>query len=223
MSIVMRILVRGLGLALLFALGACQHKEESAALSPQQGRRVEVLIRSQYDIPFDYQLTLGRKTRSELPGYNNLAVTFSHNGKHVDFSFLLSQDGKRLGRLQESDLTSEPWRAIQIKSQQAQGTPTARVTIIVFNDLECPFCARLYTELFPETLNRYRGLVRIAYRDMPLIGGHPWALHAAVNPAVWPSRIRRHIGIMWARSTHTTRISAERRCVCRRLCKSSIR
>jgi hypothetical protein len=93
---------------LLFALSACQYKKESAALPTEQSRRIEVLIRSQYDIPSDYLLRLGRKTRSHLPGYDDLPITFSHNGKHVDFNFLLSKDGKSLARLQESDLTSDP-------------------------------------------------------------------------------------------------------------------
>jgi protein-disulfide isomerase len=39
----------------------------------------------------------------------------------------------------------------------------------------------LYEELFPKTLNRYKGLVRIAYEDYPLSQVHPWAMHAAVN------------------------------------------
>ena len=41
----------------------------------------------------------------------------------------------------------------------------AKVTVVVFDDLGCVFCARLYTQIFPETLNRFRGLVRIVYKE----------------------------------------------------------
>jgi protein-disulfide isomerase len=170
-----------LAFVLIFALDACQYRKESAALSAEQSRRIEVLIRSQYEIPSDYGLTFGLKTRSQQPGYDDLPITFSHNGKHVDFNFLLSQDGKSLARLQKSDLTTDPWKTIRIKNRQTQGAPDARVTVIVFDDLACPFCARLYEELFPETLSRYNGLVRIAYQDYPLSQIHPWAMHAAIN------------------------------------------
>lgn len=178
----MRIAFAGLGIVLLCAVSGCQRHSELAALSPEQGRRVEVLIRSQHDVPADYRLMLGRRTRSEFPGYYDLPVRFSHNGKEVALNFLLSQDGKRLGRLQESDLTSEPWRAIHVATNQAQGAPDAKVTIVVFDDLACSFCAQLYAELIPEALKRYKGAVRIAYKDYPL-PIHPWALHAAVDAA----------------------------------------
>jgi protein-disulfide isomerase len=39
----------------------------------------------------------------------------------------------------------------------------------------------MHSELFPETLDHYNGLVKIVYRDLPLEELHPWAVHAAVN------------------------------------------
>lgn len=177
----MRAWVVRLGCAMLFALSGCLHEKDSAALSREQSRRIEVLIRSQYDIPPDYQLAFGRKTRGALPGYDDLPITFSHSGKRVDFNFLLSQDGKKLSRLQESDLTSDPWKAIQINSRQTQGSSDAKVTVVVFDDFACPFCARLYEELFPKTLSRYHGVIKIAYLDYPLTEIHPWAMRAAVD------------------------------------------
>jgi len=161
----MRIAFGLLALALLYTLNGCQPSERPARLSAEQARRVEVLIRSQYDIPPDYGLTLGRASRSALPGYYDLPVTFSHKGKHVDFNFLLSRDGKRLARLQESDLTSDPWRSIHTAPHQTRDEPDSKVTIVVFDDLACVFCARLYSQIFPGTLDRYKGLVRIAYKE----------------------------------------------------------
>jgi protein-disulfide isomerase len=178
----------------LFSLNACRHKNELAALSPEQSRRIEILIRSQYDIPADYQLVLGQRTRGQLPGYYDLPVTFAHDGKEVKFTFLLSQDEKHLARLQEFDLTKDLSSAIQLNSHRTRGEPQGKVTIVVYDDLECPFCARFHTVLFPDTLQRYKSWVTVIYKDFPLVEIHPWAMHAAVNagclaaqntPAYW--------------------------------------
>ena len=55
------------------------------------------------------------------------------------------------------------------------------MVIVNYDDLECPYCAKMHAELFPETLDHYNGLVKIVYRDLPLEELHPWAVHAAVN------------------------------------------
>jgi protein-disulfide isomerase len=63
-----------------------------------------------------------------------------------------------------------------------RGNPDAKVTIVNFDDLECPYCARLHKSLFPDTLERYKGNVRFVYKDNPLPAEmHPWAMHAAVD------------------------------------------
>jgi protein-disulfide isomerase len=187
-------LVLGPMLVLLFSLNACRQKKELSALSPEQSRRIEILIRSQYDIPADYQLVLDQRVRSQFPGYYDLPVTFSHDGKQVKFTFLLTQDEKHLARLQEFDLTKDPSSGILFNSQRARGEPQGKVTIVVFDDLECPFCARSHAALFPDTLQHYKNGVTIVYKDFPLVEIHPWAMHAAVNagclaeqntPAYW--------------------------------------
>jgi protein-disulfide isomerase len=62
-----------------------------------------------------------------------------------------------------------------------RGDPEAKVTIVNFDDLECPYCAAMNAEFFPATMDRYKGLVKFVYLDYPLVEIHPWAMHAAVN------------------------------------------
>jgi protein-disulfide isomerase len=79
------------------------------------------------------------------------------------------------------DLTKDPGSDIPIAGRPIRGNPTAKVTVINFDDLECPYCARMHQELFPATLARYKDLVRFVYKDDPLTEIHPWAMHAAVD------------------------------------------
>jgi protein-disulfide isomerase len=39
----------------------------------------------------------------------------------------------------------------------------------------------MHEQLFPATLDRYKGLIRFYYKDYPLVEIHPWAMHAAVD------------------------------------------
>jgi protein-disulfide isomerase len=39
----------------------------------------------------------------------------------------------------------------------------------------------MYDELFPKTLDHYKGLIKVVYKDDPMIEIHPWAMHAAVD------------------------------------------
>jgi protein-disulfide isomerase len=96
-------------------------------------------------------------------------------------NFLISNDNNTLARLEKFDLTKNPTTGIMTLGRPVRGNPKAKVTIINFDDLECPFCARMHEELFPATEQHYGNLVRFVYMDFPLVQLHPWAMHAAVD------------------------------------------
>jgi protein-disulfide isomerase len=144
--------------------------------NPAVNRRIEVLIRSQFSVPSDYDVVLGARGKSDVPGYETLPVTFSHNGKQTQINFLLS-----LARLEKFDISKDPASSINVANRPTRGDAAAKVEIINFDDLECPYCARMNAELAPATLDHYKGLVKIVYKDYPLKEIHPWAEHAAVD------------------------------------------
>jgi protein-disulfide isomerase len=49
----------------------------------------------------------------------------------------------------------------------AKGEDKARVTIVEFSDFQCPFCSRAEATV-KELLDKYKGKVRLVYRDYPL-------------------------------------------------------
>jgi protein-disulfide isomerase len=144
-------------------------------------RRIEVLVRSQFNVPQDYDISFGGKTKSDIPDYDNLPVTFTHNGKQTTVTFLLSKDGNTLARLEKFDISKDPESIYSVANRPMRGNPDAKVTVVNYDDLECPYCARMHEELFPATLDHYKGLVRFVYKDYPLVEIHPWAMHASVN------------------------------------------
>jgi len=152
---------------------------------PKMDRRIELLVRSQLQVPAEYDLKIGARSKSAFPGYSTLPITFSlpskPNAKPTTVDFLLSDDGTTLARLQKFDLTKDPANVAQLANRPVRGTESAKVTIVNFDDLECPYCARMHQQLFPETLNRYKGLIKVVYKDDPLVEIHPWAMRASVD------------------------------------------
>ena len=148
---------------------------------PVLNHRIEILVRSQYELPPDVTVSLGVRTPSQFTGYETLPVTITRGTKSQVINFLISADNTKLVHMDTLDLTKDPAEAIPIAGRPVRGNPNAKVTLINFDDLQCPYCARLHEELFPGTLEHYKDLVRFVYKDDPLTEIHPWAMHAAVD------------------------------------------
>jgi protein-disulfide isomerase len=153
----------------------------STALQAKLDRQIELTIRSQYNVPPDYTVTLGDRTKSDISGFDTLPVTFSNGSQKKVTLFLISKDNNTLARLEKFDLTKAPGSNINVLGRPIRGNPQAKVTIVNFDDLECPFCARMNEVLFPATEQHYGNQVRYIYLDFPLAQLHPWATHAAVD------------------------------------------
>lgn len=168
---------------LLAASVGCRAQSTSAPNSTESklDRQIKLTIRSQYNVPPDYSVILGQRTKSDISGFDSLPVTFTNgHGQKKTTAFLISTDNNTLARLEKFNLTRNPSSDISILGRPIRGNPKAKVTLISFDDLECPFCARMHEVLFPATEKHYGGLVRYVYKDFPL-PMHPWAMHAAVD------------------------------------------
>jgi protein-disulfide isomerase len=148
-------------------------------------RLVERQVRSHYAIPSDVKVAVGALRPSEFANYDALTVTISGSNKKQDFEFLLSRDHKALVRFTKFDLTSDPYaeimKKIDVGGRPTRGNVNAKVTVVNYDDFECPFCSRMHQTLFPGLFKEYGDRVLFIYKDYPLEEIHPWAVHAAVN------------------------------------------
>jgi protein-disulfide isomerase len=194
------LIARRLALLLLFAASLASlgcHAQTAAPMSSQAAstgivsgaplplplsRRIEVLLRQKANLPPGATIHISPEMASDLPGYSKISVTFSSEGKSSrPIDFLVSSDGKTLAQFNKYDISADPRNLIPADGRPARGGPaTAPVLIVGFDDLECPFCARLNETIFPAITNRYGDKVHIVYKDFPL-DQHPWAMHAAVD------------------------------------------
>ena len=170
------------GLILIGLTVGCKAQNPPLGAADQAlNRRIEILVRSQYDLPANVDVSLGARKPSAFTGYDTLPVNLSRAGKSQEVDFLISRDNTKLIRQDTFDLTKDPADALHIAGRPIRGNAAAKVTIVNFDDLECPYCARMHEELFPATIARYKDLVKFVYKDDPLTEIHPWAMHAAVD------------------------------------------
>ena len=148
-------------------------------------RAVERRVRAQYSLSPDVKVIVGTPRSSEFANYDALTVTFASPTKKQDYEFLLSRDHKTLMRISKFDLSSDPYveimKKIDISGRPTRGNKDAKVTVVNYDDFECPFCSRMLTTLFPGLFKEYGARDLFIYKDYPLEEIHPWAVHAAVN------------------------------------------
>jgi protein-disulfide isomerase len=180
-----RLLVFAFCLASLGVVGGCRAQTPAATgaeLSPDAARRVEVLIRSKSSIPPEFEVKIGPRQKSDVPGFDTITVQFVGQGRaSKPVNFLLSKDAKTLAQFTKFDIGKDPKELVSPANRPARGGPAnAPVLIVAFDDLQCPYCAKMHAQLFPALLKRYKDQVRIVYRDFPL-EQHPWAMRAAID------------------------------------------
>ena len=176
---------------LVICLGCSAQSPPSSSSGPVSAvpsditKVVERHVRAQYSLPPDVQVKVGTPRSSEFPNYDALTVTFASPGQKKDFEFLLSHDHKTLLRVTRFDLTRDPYtemmKKIDVSGRPTRGNKDAKVTVVNYDDFECPFCARMHQTLFPGLFKEYGDRVLFIYKDYPLEEIHPWAVHAAVN------------------------------------------
>jgi protein-disulfide isomerase len=152
---------------------------------PDVAQSVERHVRAHYSLPPDVKVILGPLRASDFPNYDAFTVSFASSHKKQDFEFLLSRDHKTLIRMTTLDLTKDPFaetmKKIDVSGRPTRGNKDAKVTVVNFDDFECPFCSRMHSTLFPELFKEYGDRVLFIYKDYPLEEIHPWAVHAAVD------------------------------------------
>jgi len=160
---------------LLVALGC----SAQSASNSDVNRRVEHLLRAHYNIPASVNIAIGpRRPSSEFPTYDLVQVTLSRADKTTTREFLLSKDGQTLKQLVNID---DPTEKIDLKGRPWRGAKDAKVTVITYDDFQCPFCSRNHQTMFDALLKSYGDRVRFVYKDLPLATLHPWATRAAID------------------------------------------
>jgi protein-disulfide isomerase len=170
-------------LPVLLALGCAA---QQPAATQDLNRKIERQIRSTYNVPAFVNLQVSPRTSgSDLPDYDKITVTFSRGESKQTHDFLLSKDGNTLLAVTKMELTKDPYADVMTKinttGRPFRGAKDAKVTVVVYDDFQCPFCTRMHVTLFDDVMKSYGDRVKVIYKDYPLFEIHPWAGRAAID------------------------------------------
>ena len=194
-------LLRIFPLALLLLAAGCAAQNPPEPISKETKRLIEIQLRSKYNgIPQDVAFSFGERRPSQFPGYDLVAITLSRAERTstIDFlishdsktllpydvlkteNYLFSSDGKQMVKLERFDVGTNPAAGIKLDGRPVRYNPVAKVTIINFDDFQCPYCAMMHKMLATDVGKLYGDKVKLIYKDYPLTEIHPWAMHAAM-------------------------------------------
>ena len=154
--------------------------------APDLNQRVERQVRATFQLPPTVNVKIvERKPSPDFQNYDELSVELSQGDRKVNQQFLISKDNQTMVRFTKMDLSKDPYaeimQKINVAGRPVLGNPAAKVTIVNYDDFECPFCSRMHETLMQDVAKNYGDRVRIIYKDYPLAEIHPWAIHAAVD------------------------------------------
>ncbi len=153
----------------------------SGALPPELKRRIQLEIRSRYNVNPRIDISVADPRPSDIPGYDQIVVTLSGGAQTRTHDLYISKDRKSLADLEKFDIPQDPMTKIDIKGRAVRGNADAKVTIVNYDDFQCPYCSRMHSALFPAMMQAYGDRIKVIYKDYPLLEIHPWAMHAAIN------------------------------------------
>lgn len=155
------------------------------SVSPDLAQKIERQVRAYYKVPAELKVLVGPASpSSDFPNYDSIVVTVDNGERKQDLNFLVSKDHSSLIRMNKFDLSKDPYAETMSKidttGRPTRGAKASKVVVVSFDDFQCPFCARMHQELFPEIFKEYGDRVTFIYKDFPM-EMHSWAMHAAVD------------------------------------------
>ena len=155
--------------------------EKVAPLAPEVVHRIQTEIRTHYNVPQQITIAVSEPKAGNVPGFDDLVVTLLGGGHSSNHEFLISKDRKTLAHMEKYDVSQDLMSKIDVKGRPVRGNPEAKVTIINYDDFQCPYCSRMHTSLFSALFKDYGDRVKFIYKDYPLGEIHPWAMRAAID------------------------------------------
>ena len=121
-------------------------------------------------------------TPSDFPGYARVVVHASLGERKMEKTYYVSPDGQRVINGTVWNVMRSPFADILQHlpmNGPAFGASHPSVTVVVFTDLQCPYCRQLARTVRDNLPKKYPNDVRVVFADFPLDTIHKWARAAA--------------------------------------------
>lgn len=111
-----------------------------------------------------------------------IAVGFAGGVLSTEGASLLGEQPNNQAPGQDQESETVDMSQIDMEGEPVLGEADAPVTMVIYEDFQCPFCKRFETETFPQIKENFvdSGQVKVVWKDFPAPSlGHDWAEPAA--------------------------------------------
>jgi protein-disulfide isomerase len=144
--------------------------------------RLEAYVRYAEGYTPNVKVQADDPTPSSLPGFSRVVVHASLGDRRLERTYYIASDGQRI-------LSGNIWNVNQSPFMEtlehlpmngpAFGASAPSVTIVIFDDFECPYCRKLAGTVRDNLPKKYPNEVQVVFADFPLEAIHKWARAAA--------------------------------------------
>jgi len=171
--------------AFLIGSRAPVYAADTLKISPEQDAQLKGFLQKRFHIADTNQITLGTPVPSPFPHLWMRTVTVApEQGPPIRVEMFTNATEDKVVIGQFLDLHTDPWGRVPMSTfhltdRAMLGPSDAPVTVIEFADFECPYCARAFGEIETMVNDKYKGKVKLYFKNFPL-QMHAWAMQAAI-------------------------------------------
>lgn len=144
--------------------------------------KLEAYIRYADAFTPDVQFSIDDPIPSAYPGCFRVVAHLTKGRNRLDRVYYVTADGRHFVNGAIWDLNESPFLDTLEHlptNGPSFGPADAKVTIVVFNDFECPYCRELAKTVRDNIPQKFPKDVRVIFKDFPIDSIHPWARPAA--------------------------------------------
>jgi protein-disulfide isomerase len=146
--------------------------------------RVATYFRRTTNLPRTASIRLATLEPSAVPGWQDGRIEVSVGGETRGIDFIATNDGRYLLQGEMVDLSIDPVQTtvsrLTVEGRPVLGDPVSPVTVVVFADFQCPFCAKASRTIHRKLVSNYPGRAKLVFKNLPLHQIHSWADNAAI-------------------------------------------
>jgi len=145
-------------------------------------QKLEAYVRYAEGFSPEVKMSIDDPAPSPFTGYYRVLVHLTAGAHKLDRLYYATQDGQQfingnVWKLDESPFV-DTLEHLPIDGPSF-GPSTAKITVVVFSDFECPYCRELAKTLRDNIPQKYPTDVRVVFRDFPIDSIHKWARAAS--------------------------------------------
>lgn len=170
------------------ASGVSAAERACPPLSQAEQSRLSEYVKKKFKLPEGTRVEIRGSTAVAGGCHRKVEFRSAGTARPFEMEFYLSPDGRYLSRdlldtrvdpiEEDRRKERELLAGLNVNGAASIGPRNAPVTITVFSDFQCPYCAKLAGQLTYDVLPSERQNVRVVFRHFPL-SNHTWARRAA--------------------------------------------